>query len=82
MGTVVAGTVFVVVLFVVSCDLLGDNTDQNWGRYPILGALFGLKSKIWLSYFLEKKNYSWLVISLLASYHINDNYILGRKLLF
>ena len=29
MGTVVAGTVFVVVLFVVSCDLLGDNTDQN-----------------------------------------------------
>ena len=29
MGTVVAGTVSVVVLFVVSCDLLGDNTDQN-----------------------------------------------------
>ena len=35
----------------------GDNTDQNGGRYPILGAYFGLKSKIWLSYFLEKQAY-------------------------
>ena len=37
MGTVVAGTVSVVVLFVVSsCDLPGDNTDKNRGRYSIL----------------------------------------------
>ena len=34
-----------------------DNTEHNGGRYPILGALFGLKPKIWLSYFLETKNY-------------------------
>ena len=25
---------------------LGDNTDQNGGGYPILGAKFGLKPKI------------------------------------
>ena len=37
MGTVVAGTVSVVILFVVSsCDLPGDNTDKNRGRYSIL----------------------------------------------
>ena len=27
-------------------QLTGDNTDQNGGWYPILGALFGLKPKI------------------------------------
>ena len=37
---------------------LGDNTDQNGGGYPILGAKFGLKPKIWRSYFLEMKSYS------------------------
>ena len=36
----------------------GDNTDQDAGQYPILDVLFGLKPKIWLSYFLEMKNYS------------------------
>ena len=51
----------------------GDNIDRNGGRYPILGAWFGLKPKIWLSYFLEMKNYTYLVTSWLVTYHINEN---------
>ena len=35
-----------------------DNTDQNGDCHLILGAEFGLKPKILLSYFLETKNYS------------------------
>ena len=40
----------------------GDNTYQDGGQHLILGAYFGLKPKIGLSYFLETKNYIYLVI--------------------
>ena len=45
-------------MYIIYIYISGDNTDQNGDCHLILGAEFGLKPKILLSYFLERKNYS------------------------
>ena len=50
--------IYIYNIYVYYIYISGDNTDQNGDCHPILGAEFGLKPKILLSYFLETKNYS------------------------
>ena len=49
---------YIIYVYYIYIYISGDNTDQNGDCHLILGAEFGLKPKILLSYFLERKNYS------------------------
>ena len=50
--------IYIYYICILYIYISGDNTDQNGDCHLILGAEFGLKPKILLSYFLERKNYS------------------------
>ena len=50
--------IYYICILYIYIYISGDNTDQNGDCHLILGAEFGLKPKILLSYFLERKNYS------------------------
>ena len=50
--------IHILYMYIIYIYISGDNTDQNGDCHLILGAEFGLKPKILLSYFLERKNYS------------------------
>ena len=49
---------YIIYMYIIYIYISRDNTDQNGDCHLILGAEFGLKPKILLSYFLETKNYS------------------------
>ena len=49
---------YIIYVYYIYIYISGDNTDQNGDCHLILGFEFGLKPKILLSYFLERKNYS------------------------
>ena len=50
--------IYIYNIYVYYIYISRDNTDQNGDCHLILGAEFGLKPKILLSYFLETKIYS------------------------
>ena len=50
--------IYIYYICILYIYISGDNTDQNGDCHLILGAEFGLKPKILLSYFLERKSYS------------------------
>ena len=50
--------IHILYMYIIYIYISGDNTDQNGDCHLILGFEFGLKPKILLSYFLERKNYS------------------------